>query len=114
MAKETTYLDEDFFMQEFASIAKKNRNKDLLNDLEDVDEEILTFFKDLICARSTDDLKKYNTQLLDESWELLSKSKDLLTMLANMYENDTILGDFSRLKSAVSSRKVFSSHRRLL
>ncbi len=76
------------------SFSKVKVDDDPLNDLKEISDESLTFFRDLLNAESTDQLSRYSEKILaGKGEELFDNALSLINCLYRGLNDETILGD---------------------
>jgi len=106
MMKQSESVDYASFIKRMKKISERDAGKDILLDLEAVSDETLSFFSDLMNAKSTAELDKYEDALLEESMKLLYESESILSYLTAYLEDKTILGNVSELKEQIRARRI--------
>lgn len=113
MLRQLESIDSDFFLEGMKKIKERDKGKNILRDMESVSDETLSFFSDLLNAKSTSELDKYSDALLEEGMKLLYESETILSYLSTYLEDNTILGSPAELSKQVKDRRVQTARRLL-
>lgn len=111
--KQWESIDYNSFLEGMKKINERDKGKNILRDLQGVSKETLSFFSDLLNAKSTSELDKYSDALLEESMSILYESEALLAYLSGYLEDNTILSSPSALGEQIRLRRVRACRRLL-
>lgn len=86
----------------------------ILHDIQDIGADSCQMFKDLLAAKSTEDLKNYSLDTLVENTTKLFDCHHLKEVVCQMIKDETLLGDPSQICSAMNVRRLTAAQRRVL
>ena len=104
------YLDFSVIKRALKKQEKRNAVSDPLRDMDDIPDEVLKFFNDVLNAENTDELSGYSDKLLNDAEDLLLGTEIILGYISNCINDDCLVAEKNRhnLIQQINARRCLS------
>lgn len=104
------YLDFGVIKKALKKQEKLNAVSDPLRDMDDIPDEVVKFFNDVLNAEDTDALSGYSDKLLNDAEDLLLGTDKILCYISSRIHNNSLFSEKNRkhLTQQINARRLLS------